>query len=390
MRYLLYIGGNDDFFARLKQLHDFEVLQAQTVKEAIDTCVKLRAREQVIICYDRTSTNEDFVNISLIRKKFYQLYILLVTSSLNKEEGLQYLKCGINDTIPPDADVETLSAKIELIIKRQEQLYVRDRQKSDPEKRFVLPAWKRCFDVVFATCAIIVLSPVLILTALAVRIESPGPVIYRSKRVGSNYHIFDFFKFRSMYTDADKHLKDLSEQNQYKAPTEGEGLTQARSFSETDLSDILIDDESALLISDDLIIPEDEFAERQQEVRENPYVKIEKDPRVTHVGRFIRKYSIDELPQLFNILKGDMSVVGNRPLPLYEAEMLTNDDSIDRFMAPAGLTGLWQVEKRGDSGKMSAQERKELDLRYGREFSFAMDMKILLKTCTAFIQKGES
>jgi lipopolysaccharide/colanic/teichoic acid biosynthesis glycosyltransferase len=390
MRYLLYIGGNDDFFARLKQLHDFEVLQAQTVKEAIDTCVKLRAREQVIICYDRTSTNEDFVNISLIRKKFYQLYILLVTSSLSKEEGLQYLKCGINDTIPPDADVETLSAKIELIIKRQEQLYVRDRQKSDPEKRFVLPAWKRCFDVVFATCAIIVLSPVLILTALAVRIESPGPVIYRSKRVGSNYHIFDFFKFRSMYTDADKHLKDLSEQNQYKAPTEGEGLTQARSFSETDLSDILIDDESALLISDDLIIPEDEFAERQQEVRENPYVKIEKDPRVTHVGRFIRKYSIDELPQLFNILKGDMSVVGNRPLPLYEAEMLTNDDSIDRFMAPAGLTGLWQVEKRGDSGKMSAQERKELDLRYGREFSFAMDMKILLKTCTAFIQKGES
>jgi lipopolysaccharide/colanic/teichoic acid biosynthesis glycosyltransferase len=108
------------------------------------------------------------------------------------------------------------------------------------------------------------------------------------------------------------------------------------------------------------------------------------------VGRFIRKYSIDELPQLFNILKGDMSVVGNRPLPLYEAEMLTNDDSIDRFMAPSGLTGLWQVEKRGDSGKLSAQERKELDLKYGREFSFALDMKILLKTLTAFVQKGES
>jgi lipopolysaccharide/colanic/teichoic acid biosynthesis glycosyltransferase len=139
-----------------------------------------------------------------------------------------------------------------------------------------------------------------------------------------------------------------------------------------------------------MIIPENEFAEKQQQERENPYVKIEKDPRVTHVGRFIRKYSLDELPQLFNILKGDMSVVGNRPLPLYEAEMLTNDDSIDRFMAPAGLTGLWQVEKRGDSGKLSAQERKDLDLRYGREFSFAMDMKILLKTFTAFIQKGES
>jgi lipopolysaccharide/colanic/teichoic acid biosynthesis glycosyltransferase len=235
---------------------------------------------------------------------------------------------------------------------------------------------------------VIILSPILILTALAIRIESPGSVIYRSKRVGSNYHIFDFFKFRSMYVDADKRLEDLSAQNQYKKE-DGTGETKAKSFTAEDLSDILEGDASDLLISDDLIIPEDEFAEQQQQDRDNPYVKIEKDPRVTHVGRFIRKYSLDELPQLFNILKGDMSVVGNRPLPLYEAEMLTNDNSIDRFMAPAGLTGLWQVEKRGDSGKLSAQERKDLDLKYGREFSFALDIKILFKTLTAFVQKGD-
>ena len=79
----------------------------------------------------------------------------------------------------------------------------------------------------------------------------------------------------------------------------------------------------------------------------------------------------------------------NRPLPLYEAERLTNDESIERFMAPAGLTGLWQVEKRGDAGKLSAKERKELDLKYGREFSFFLDMKILFKTLTAFVQKGD-
>ncbi len=85
-----------------------------------------------------------------------------------------------------------------------------------------------------------------------------------------------------------------------------------------------------------------------------------------------------------------MSVVGNRPLPLYEAERLTNDESIERFMAPAGLTGLWQVEKRGGClGKLSAKERKELDLKYGREFSFFLDMKILFKLLTAFVQKGD-
>mgnify|MGYP000761814623 CR=1 FL=1 len=84
---------------------------------------------------------------------------------------------------------------------------------------------------------------------------------------------------------------------------------------------------------------------------------------------------------------GQEGIVGNRPLPLYEAELLTSDAYIERFMAPAGLTGLWQVEKRGGAGKMSAEERKQLDIKYAQEFSFWLDMKILCKTLTAFVQK---
>jgi len=91
------------------------------------------------------------------------------------------------------------------------------------------------------------------------------------------------------------------------------------------------------------VVAESEFTKQKEEDINNAFVKIENDPRITKVGHFIRKYSIDELPQLFNILKGDMSIVGNRPLPLYEAEKLTADISIDRFMAPAGLTGLWHL-----------------------------------------------
>ena len=135
------------------------------------------------------------------------------------------------------------------------------------------------------------------------------------------------------------------------------------------------------------MISEEDFAKKKEKALNNTFIKLENDPRVTRVGRIIRKYSIDELPQLFNILKGDMSIVGNRPLPLYEAELLTSDAYIDRFMAPAGLTGLWQVEKRGEAGKMSAEERKQLDIKYARDFSFWLDMKILIKTLTAFIQK---
>ncbi|MBP8777575.1 MAG: sugar transferase [Bacteroidaceae bacterium] len=258
-----------------------------------------------------------------------------------------------------------------------------------------MPYWKRLFDIFFALCAIIVLSPLLLFTALAIRLESKGPIIYRAKRVGQNYYIFDFLKFRSMYADADKRLKEFKSLNQYSA----ESLSVEDKFSTLIDDNTLIDDstttdypkidEATLLFDDEGEVLEGEILQKKGEEQKKAFVKIENDPRVTRVGRIIRKYSIDELPQLFNILSGDMSVVGNRPLPLYEAELLTSDEYIARFSAPAGLTGLWQVEKRGGTSKMSPEERKALDVEYATKYSFWFDMKIILRTFTAFIQKGE-
>ena len=249
---------------------------------------------------------------------------------------------------------------------------------------------------------IIILSPVFIITAIAIRLESKGPIMFKSKRVGTNYTIFDFLKFRSMYADAEARLKEVAktEGNQYaeKDKTEEDeqkSVITAPLGAEAEMmmmnmgmeSDMMISDDEVMLVGDDYVVAESDFNKEKQEDIENAFVKIENDPRVTKVGKFIRKYSIDELPQLFNILKGDMSIVGNRPLPLYEAEKLTADSSIDRFMAPAGLTGLWQVEERGKGGMMSAEERKQLDITYGRNYSFKMDMQILFRTITGFVQK---
>lgn len=387
---LLYIGKDKEFLAKFGKIEGIQMIYAKNLKDAITICTNLKAHKNIIILYEQGDLAEDVGNITQFRKKFYQGYIILITGNLTQSESLAYLRSGINDTISPNVNTTELIEKIDLVHKRQDQLYIYDRKKDKDKdvKRFVLPKWKRAFDIVCAGLALIILSPVFLIVAIAIRIESKGPVIYKAKRVGSNYDIFDFYKFRSMYTDADKHLDELADHNQYKSE-EGDSPAAPKELASGGLDGMLIGDDDVLLISDDFTIKEEDFATKRKADNKEPFVKIEKDPRVTKVGRFIRKYSIDELPQLINILKGDMSVVGNRPLPLYEAELLTNDDSIDRFMAPAGLTGLWQVEKRGDSGKLSAQERKSLDLKYGREFSFWLDMKILLRTFTAFIQKGD-
>jgi lipopolysaccharide/colanic/teichoic acid biosynthesis glycosyltransferase len=119
--------------------------------------------------------------------------------------------------------------------------------------------------------------------------------------------------------------------------------------------------------------------------KDSAFIKIKDDPRVTKIGKFIRNTSIDELPQLWNVLKGDMSLVGNRPLPLYEAEKITTDKYALRFLGPAGITGLWQVEKRG-RGAMSEDERLSLDNDYVKNFSVWFDLKILLRTIPALFQ----
>jgi len=283
--------------------------------------------------------------------------------------------------------------------------------KNNKLELFKLPLWKRIFDIIFSLIAIIILSPIFIFVALAIWFEDKGKVFYSQKRAGSNFKIFNFYKFRSMYSDADQRLKEFARLNQYEIVDEEK---QTIDFFNIKISDngIIVDnntliddqtiindediiinnekvDENNLLFGDDYSVVANDFAIFQNSIKRNSFKKIEGDPRITNFGRFIRKYSIDELPQLFNILKGDMSVVGNRPLPLYEAELLTNDEYIERFLAPAGLTGLWQVEKRGDSGKLSAEERKQLDVKYSKEFNLWLDIKIILKTFTAFIQNGD-
>jgi lipopolysaccharide/colanic/teichoic acid biosynthesis glycosyltransferase len=208
---------------------------------------------------------------------------------------------------------------------------------------YKMPVGKRIIDLVIAGTMLICLLPLLLIVAIAVKFDSKGPVFYKSKRVGTGYKVFDFYKFRSMRTDADQLLAQLSSSNNQYA-SEEDGASKAA------------------------------------------FVKIKNDPRITKLGDFLRNSSLDELPQLFNILRGDMSIVGNRPLPLYEAEMLTSNEWSMRFLGPAGLTGLWQISKRGKED-MSERERKKLDNFYAQKYSVWLDLKIMIGTVPALFQK---
>ena len=398
---IVYLGNNSETQERLKYIPGRLVQFATNYKDAAAACAPHVRNEHFILFYEQSVQAEDITAITYIKKKCKNVYIILLTHQLTVDDRKMYQKCGINDTIDVNSSITELNKKITFISDREMMLFD-DAPSKHRILRFKIPLWKRLFDIFFSLLGIIILSPVFIITAIAIRLESKGPIIFKSKRVGTNYTVFDFLKFRSMYADAEQRLKEVAKEagNQYaekdnEEEKDHQSVITAPLGDEAEMmmmdmgmeSDMMISDDEVMLVGDDFVVSESDFNKEKEEENNNAFVKIENDPRVTKVGKFIRKYSIDELPQLFNILKGDMSIVGNRPLPLYEAEKLTVDSSIDRFMAPAGLTGLWQVEERGKGGMMSAEERKQLDIIYGQTYCFTMDMKIIFRTLTAFIQK---
>ena len=194
-------------------------------------------------------------------------------------------------------------------------------QEAMPELGLVI---KRAMDVSFAALGLVMLSPLFALVAAVIHIDSPGPVLYRAPRVGKKGHTFRCYKFRTMVAESDSAKEALRNRNE----------------------------------------------------RNGPAFKMDNDPRVTRVGRFLRRYSLDELPQLWNVLIGDMSLVGPRPHPLddYRRYALQH---LRRLDVTPGLTGLWQITARRDP---SFFKNMELDLEYIDKWSLWADLKILLRT----------
>jgi exopolysaccharide biosynthesis polyprenyl glycosylphosphotransferase len=191
---------------------------------------------------------------------------------------------------------------------------------------------KRSFDITLSILLLTVLFFPLLITSLLIKLDSPGPILHVQERLGYRLRPFRFYKFRSMVANANDLLEDLKKLND----------------------------------------------------RPGSAFKMKNDPRITRIGRFLRKYSIDELPQILNVLKGDMSFVGPRPQVLWEAEAY-DDNAKKRLRVKPGITGLWQVSGRA---ALSFEEMVNLDLYYLENWSLGLDLKILLRTLPAVFAEG--
>ena len=346
-----YLGKDSFIIDNL--VHSFESgYAAENVENAISILIKVTEKRNVypdVILADAsvgTSSLTAFHKFLSGNKSLVSIPFIIEASSANARELSDLRKLPfVDEIICMHQQSDKLLSKIYFItrIKDSDNIKILQQNiKQTPDSRFVNnDLLKRCFDVVVASIILLVLTPVLLLIALAIRMESGGPVFYVAKRAGRGYRVFNFYKFRTMEADADKKVDQLYHLNQYSSTSEKTPL----------------------------------------------FFKVNNDPRVTRVGAFLRNTSLDELPQFINVLSGDMSLVGNRPLPLYEAETLTTDEWAARFMAPAGITGLWQIKKRGQD-EMSVEERINLDIAYANRNSFMYDLWIMANTPTALIQKS--
>jgi lipopolysaccharide/colanic/teichoic acid biosynthesis glycosyltransferase len=375
---IVYVGEIKELNFKLKCLEgvDTEVIHYENSILAFQDLKDQRVEADMIIC-DSSMTGINAIELHQLTKKigYLKLTFIIVTQHELSQfyiERANNLK--VDDIIEYPISLPQLAIKIKSVMSNKtEETNAITYQTS--KSNFL----KRTFDIALSLVALIILSPILLIVALLIKIDSKGPVFFTSKRVGTGYQIFDFFKFRSMKTGAEKLIDNLKDQNQYKAASNSQETTSCNECERLGYAC------SSVLFIDGKHVCEASYY-NQKKNSNSSFLKFNNDPRVTKLGAFLRKSSIDELPQLFNILRGDMSFVGNRPLPLYEAEQLTSDDWSERFNAPAGLTGLWQVSKRGKAN-MSEDERKQLDNTYARTHSFFGDIILILKTFPALTQK---
>ena len=373
---LLYVGSAPETIEELKACQNFELSVKENSITALNYLERNAGNIDAIISelYLPGNNGIDLKSLLVSQKLGHKKPFIIVAHEVEAHKRQNAIENNVDDFFQMPLDIEKIYRRI-LFLKNKPD-FVSHEDTAIGFQNYSTPLLKRSFDILVAGGTLLFAGIPLLLIMLAIRLESKGKAFYVSKRMGANFRIFDFYKLRSMYPDADKRLKEVEHLNQYVKEDIGECEKCAALPEGKYCSPVHFIEGNAVC---------ENMANREK--KRVAFMKIENDPRITKVGKFIRNTSIDELPQLINILKGDMSIVGNRPLPLGEAYELTRGDRAKRFFTAAGLTGLWQVELRGRGGDMSEEERFDLDNQYAANNSFWGDINLILRTFKIFIQR---
>ena len=265
-----------------------------------------------------------------------QVPVLYVSTYLSKRETEEMISTHVvDDIVHPIRDIFTIGERMDFVGQVKKQTAGRKEMAvATLLKNWMRAVVKRIADIVISTILIILLAPIMLVLAILIKLDSDGPIFHNAYRAGKGYTIFKFYRFRTTKVGTARLVTSLSQVNLFR----DHGAT---------------------------------------------FLKACDESSVTGIGQWLRRTCLDELPQLFNVWKGDMSMVGNRPLPLNEASQLTNDAFAERFNAPAGITGLWQIHMNGDLFRDRIQD----DLLYANQRTLWLDFTILCRTPAAWWRK---
>lgn len=344
---ILHIGADPEFNSPIK-FENF-IVDIISIDNPFSVCqwVTANGLPDGIVCDKRIPGDDAFDFFDFWIEHFdhgKKIPFIILDDEKNQETIEKALKLKIDDVYTKPVNAETIASRIHFL-KKIKPLSDPDSIIKTATKWYQITFFKRILDLIFASLGLLIISPLLLIVCVAIKIESRGKVYSISQRVGTGFKVFNLYNLRSRYSIPDKRSQELSHLNQY--------LKEAHPV----------------------------YAEKN----------AENDPRLTKVGYIIHKTGIDKWLQLINVIKGDLSLVGNRPILLFEAELLTVDDWNDRINGPAGMTGLWRIKTHRNYKSLPTEDRKILDNRYSkiaiRKYPFWKDLLIILRTIPALFQK---
>lgn len=339
---LFYVGENISLVANLSRAYHMGYASSVNLSQAIAYLRELQKEECQLrgFLVDVPLHQLHLSNFLqyIAGTPYANLPVLYVSTHLTQAE-IREMSSGqlVDDIVHPIRDIFTIGDRIVFLGKVKAERVMQKQPRSDFATRsqeLLRSVVKRCADILVAALLLFLTAPLMALIAILIKLDSRGPVCHNTYRAGRGYRVFKLYRFRTGKVGAARLVTSLSQLSMFR----DHGATFIKACHETGL---------------------------------------------THFGKFLRSTSMESLPQLINVLKGDMSLVGNSPLPLNEASTLTSDEFAERFNAPAGITGLWQVSKL--QGEYSA--RLKYDLEYAGARSLALDLKIMLLTPAAVLRK---